>query len=236
MPRDNNSPNVPNESTSQTADVSAILAAAQSATVPAAPTGLPAHATGPQDKQQGGAFMGSDGRMLYKYEIDGETVILPKPLDKMEEQDFYNLPITLADLAPGRLPQNLTVTFRDPQWGGHWFNRKAREGQRVNEARSLGFIPANRDDCEMVSSNLNDEDGAIMDGDLVLMKIHKAKLFRKYAQWMEMAKVLGGKASYMNKAESQIGGAGDGKVGYFFTPQSNEPSGVGPVTHIPTIS
>ncbi len=233
MPRE-----IPQDAPSQSTvvDVNALLASAQAQTVSAAPTGMPAHATGPQEKQQGGAFMAGDGRMLYKYELDGETVILPKPIEKMTEQDFYNIPVSLADLAPGRLPQNLTVVFRDPQWAGHWFNRKARDGQRVNEARSLGFVPAQRDDCEMVSHSLNDEDGGIVDGDLVLMKIHKAKLYRKYAQWMEMAKILGGKDSYKNKAESQIGNSGDGKVGYFFTPQSNEPSGVGPVTHIPTIS
>jgi hypothetical protein len=215
-------------------DAEALLAAATSQTVSAAPSGIPAHAPGAEKSTNDGAFLAGDGRMMYKYTVDGETIVTPKPMDKMTEEDFYRLPVTLADMAPGRLPQNLTVIFRDPQWAGHWFNRKARDGQRVNEAKALGFVPATRDDCESVMQNLNDEDGAIMDGDLVLFKIHKAKLYRKYAQWMEMARTLGGKSSYMNRAESQVGGAGDGKVGYFFTPQSNEFSGVGPVTQIPT--
>jgi len=237
MPREDN--HLPQEPKELTVNPEELLKRAQSASVSAAPqTGIPAHAPQSDVPNGDGAFLGGDGRLLYRYTDDstGEVVILPKPLAQMKEQDWYSLPVSLADLSPGRLPQNLTVTARDPQWAFHWFNRKARDGQRVSEAKSLGFLPAHRDDCEMVSHSLNDEDGGVMDGDLVLMKIHKVKLYRKFAQWMEMAKVLGGKSSYLNKAESQIGGAGDGKVGYFFTPQSNEPSGVGPVTHIPTIS
>jgi hypothetical protein len=216
-----------------TIDPKELLAQVNASTV-SAPQGIPSHAPGASEKPQDGAFLGGDGRMLYKYTLDGEVVILPKPIEKMTEQDFYNLPVNLADLSSGRLPQNLTVIFKDPQWAGHWFNCKARDGQRVNEARALGFIPAKVEDCELVAKNINDDDGCIREGDLILMKIHKAKLFRKYAQWMEMAKVLGGKSSYMSKAESQIGGAGDGKVGYYYTPQASEFSGVGPVTMIPT--
>ena len=183
---------------------------------------------------KGGAFMAGDGRTLYKYVVGGETVILPKPIEQMSEQDFYNYLPSDIQAEAGRLPQNLTVKFRDPQWAGHWFNRKANQGQRVKEARAMGFIPATTDDCDWVPSEVNENDGAIIDNDLVLMKIHKALLFRKYKTWMDIAAQKGGKDSYMATAQANVGGSE--KVSHYFTPQSNEFSGVGPVTQIPVIS
>jgi hypothetical protein len=186
---------------------------------------------------QGGAFLAGDGRTLYKYKIDDQTVVLPKPIDKMTEEDFYSLPISLVDSQAGRVPQNLTVKFADPQWAGHWFNRKAQDGRRVSEAKALGYLPAKREDCEWVAHSVNDEDGAIIDNDLVLMKIHKAKLFLQYKVWMDTAKKLGGNASYKQTAENAVGGQGGGKVEHYFTPQATkEFSGLGAVTHLPTVS
>lgn len=188
----------------------------------------------PKAEPQGGAFLAGDGRMLYKYVIDDQTVILPKPIDQMSEEDFYSLPINPAGTMAGRLPQTLTVKFNDPQWAGHWFNRKAGEGRRVSEAKALGYIPAMREDCEWVAHSLNDEDGAIIDNDLVLMKIHKAKLYLQYKQWMDIARVKGGKTSYKQTAEGMVGISG-GKVDHFFTPQAEkEFQGLGSVTHLPT--
>jgi hypothetical protein len=197
---------------------------------------LPAKEPTPEKPEpQGGAFLAGDGRMLYKYKLDDQTVILPKPIAQMSEEDFYALPIDLAFSQAGRLPQTLTVKFRDPQWAGHWFNRKAGEGRRVSEAKALGYVPAMRDDCEWVSHSLNDEDGAIIDNDLVLMKIHKAKLYMQYKQWMDIAKIKGGKASYKQTAEGVLGGRAGGKVDHYYTPQAEkEYSGLGPVTHLPT--
>jgi hypothetical protein len=189
----------------------------------------------PKPEPQGGAYIHADGRTLYKYSLDGQTVILPKPLEQMSEEDFYQLPISLMDGQAGRLPQTLTVKFKDPQWAGHWFNRKAGDGRRVSEAKALGYVPASRDDCEWVAHSLNDEDGAIIDNDLVLMKIHKAKLYLQYKQWMDIARVKGGKASYLKTAEGALGAGGAGKVDHYFTPQAEkEYSGLGPVVQIPT--
>jgi hypothetical protein len=187
----------------------------------------------PKPEPQGGAFLAGDGRMLYKYTIDDQTIVLPKPIDQMSEEDFYQLPINLAGAQAGRLPQTLTVKFKDPQWAGHWFNRKAGDGRRVSEARALGYVPAMKDDCEWVAHSLNDEDGAIIDNDLVLMKIHKAKLFLQYKQWQDIAKLKGGKNSYKQTAEGVVGETG-GKVDHYFTPQAEEYSGVGPVKHMRT--
>src|ERR1700735_709400 len=99
-----------------------------------------------------GSFRGGDGRWLHKYKReDGNIVIFPKLLAEMTEEDFYALPISLLDGQAGRIPQTLTVKFRDPQWAGHWFQRKTQDGRRVSEARSMGYVPAKKEDCEWVS-------------------------------------------------------------------------------------
>lgn len=199
---------------------------------PSGPTNSPSSPT-----PEGGAFITGDGRMLYRYKIDGGEVVLPKPIEQMSEEDFYSMPISLTDTQAGRIPQDLTVKFVDPQWAGHWFNRKAQDGRRVSYARSRGYVPAKREDCEWVAHSLNDEDGAIIDNDLVLMKIHKAKLYLQFKENMDKAKVLGSKESYMHEAQGRIGVRGGDKVSHYLTPQAEkEFQGLGPVTHIPTVS
>jgi hypothetical protein len=152
----------------------------------------------------------------------------------MSEQDFYDhLPFSFGGAESQRLPQNLSVKFKDPQWAGHWFNRKANYGQRVSEAKAMGFVPAKREDCDWVAHSINDEDGAIVDNDLVLMKVHKLRLMQRVKTWMDEAVRKGGKAAYMETAQNS---AGSQKVSHYFTPQSNEFSGIGAVTQIPTVS
>jgi hypothetical protein len=216
---------------SSTFNLGEVLAEAGIKTVDALPAKEP---EAKKEEPQGGAFMAGDGRMMYKYNWNGETIVTPKPLEQMTEQDFYDLPVSLIGAEAGRLPQNLTVKWRDPHIAGHWFNRKAADGRRVSEAHALGYVPAKREDCEWVSSSLNDEDGAIIDNDLVLMKISKAKLFLQYKRWMDIAKIKGGKDSYKQTAEGVLGATG-GKVDHYFTAQATkEYSGLGQVTHIPT--
>lgn len=196
----------------------------------------PPEETPAKEEPQGGAFRSSDGRWLYKYVVGEDTIVLPKPLEQMSEEDFYSLPISMASSMPGRIPQNLTVKFKDPQWAGHWFNRKAQDGRRISEARALGFVPAKREDCEWIAHSLNDEDGAVMDNDLILMKIYKAKLFMQYKSWMDLARIKGGTKAYKQAGEGVVGNSG-GKVGHFLTPQAEqEYQGLGPVTQLNTVS
>jgi len=176
--------------------------------------------------------MGQDGRTYYKYFLDGdkgEVVVTPKPLEEMTEQDFYDMPISLFDGMAGRIPQNLTVTFKDPQWAGQWFNKKAGSGARVGVARSLGFEPAKKEDLASYFAGLNDADGAVEQHDLVLMKIHKFKLYIKYAEWIQKAKTRGGINKYKEQAENAMPSGGrKGLVGHYHTPQAlNEIQGLG---------
>lgn len=212
-----------------------IMQQVESKTIPSLPQ-KPAEAK-PAPDQNGKAFMASDGRMMYEYIVEGEKLITPKPIEEMTLEDFDRMAPTISDPQLGRIPQTLTVKFKDPQWAGHWFNRKAQDGRRISEARALGFVPAKREDCEWIAHSINDEDGAIMDNDLVLMKIHKAVLFAKYKQHMDMARIKGGKDSYKTQAEGSLPNGGADKVAVYYTPQAErEFSGLGPVTHIPTVS
>jgi hypothetical protein len=187
----------------------------------------------------GAQFMGQDGKWYYRYEIQGEIHVLPKPIEQMSEQDFFNLPITLYDQQIGRLPQDLTVKFKDPQWAGYWFNRKARDGVRVGQGKALGFVPAKKEDLEWYAPHLNDEDGGLINYDLVLMKIHKAKLYGVfYKQAMDQAKMRGGIDRYKTEAENTVrqGGGDLGKAPYYITPQAKEEfQGLGPVANLPTV-
>ena len=74
--------------------------------------------------------------------LDGQKVVLPKKIEEMTEQDFFDMPISSMDTQLGRMPQDLSVKFKDPQWAGYWFNKKAKDGQRVGVARAMGFVPA----------------------------------------------------------------------------------------------
>jgi hypothetical protein len=190
-------------------------------------------------KPAAGMFRAQDGRNLWRYDLNGETVILPKPIEQMTEEDFYTLPVSLADSMPGRVPQNLTVKFKDPQWAGYWFNKKAGGGARVSQARALGYVPATMDDVEAINAGLDDTNGAVEQHDLVLMKIHKAKLFLKYKEWIDKAKLMGGIDSYKNYADATVRNAGGDitKGNYYLTPQAKEEfQGVGPVVNLPTVA
>lgn len=190
-------------------------------------------------KPQDGMFIAGDGRKLWRYTVDGETHVYPKPVEEMSEQDFYNLAPDFSKMTTGRLPSNLSAVFKDPQWAGYWFNKSARSGVRVSEARSMGFIPATQDDIEMIVAGLDSKDGAIEQHDLVLMKIHKAKLYSRYAALIAAAKAKGGIDSYKNLAENEVMSHGGdiSKGRYYHTPQAKEEfQGLGPVVNMPTVA
>jgi len=219
-----------------------ILAAISDKKIDAAPPSVTSTPEGvKQPGIQSGAFLHkyADGSTatLYKYVIDGETVVTPKPIEQMSLEDFDLSPMSLASSSSSRIPQDLTVKFKDPQWAGQWFNSKAKDGRRVQIARTLGFVPAKIEDCEWVSHSLNDADGAITDGDLVLFKIHKARLLSFSKGNMDEARKAGNKDSYLSQAQGSVPGNNAGKVSHYFTNQANnEFSGLGPVVSNPETS
>jgi hypothetical protein len=187
----------------------------------------------PESIPQGAVLRDKSGRMMYRYEVDGNIVLLPKPVEQMKEQDYYDLPITLYDNQPGRIPQNLAVVFKDPQWAGHWFNKRAKEGLRVAEARSLGFQPAKKEDLDKYYLELNDKDGAIEQGDLVLMKTSKVNLYMRYKQSMDKALQAGGVSGYKNKANEMLNPANRAQEPFYVAEQAKkEFQGAGPLFNI----
>jgi hypothetical protein len=153
-----------------------------------------------------GSTIEADGKTWYRYHVDGEQLTLRKPLDQMTEDDWMRTPISLSSVQTSRIPQELTVKFRDPQWAARWFNKSAKDGVRLNQARYMGFVPAKRDDLEWVfnSSGISDADGAVEQGDLVLFKIHKAKLAVMLQKNFAEAAGRGTPQSYLSKTESSV--------------------------------
>jgi len=150
--------------------------------------------------------MGQDGRTYHEYKINGEKIVTVKPIEEMTEQDFYDLPISAYDAQAGRIPNNLTVEFHDPQIAGYWVNCHYNNGMRVVDARTRGFVPAKREDLKFVCTGLDDTDGAVKQagGDLILMKISKAKLFMRYKEFMDIARLRGGVDHYNSIANNAV--------------------------------
>jgi hypothetical protein len=200
------------------------------ANVPTVKTAPVAPEKPPVPIPQGAMFRDKGGKMLYRYEIDGRVHLLPKPYEQMKEQDYYNLPITLYDEMPGRIPQNLNVTFKDPQWAGYWFNKHAKDGRRVAEGRSMGFTPAKKEDLDKYCLELNDQDGAVEQGDLVLMKTHKVNLYLRLKESLDKAKRAGGVENFKTTAATGMNPANVAKDPYYIAEQAKqEYQGVGPV-------
>jgi hypothetical protein len=218
----------PGSSPQNPVSVDQLLREANVPTVKTAPPATPDKPSAPIP--QGAMFRDKSGKMMYRYELDGKVIVLPKPYEQMSEQDYYNLPVTLYDQLPGRIPQNLTVTFKDPQWGGHWFNKSAKDARRIAEARSLGFVPAKLSDLQNYHIELTDQDGAVEQGDLVLMKCHKALLYLRYKESMDKAKRSGGVEHFKSEANTKLSPANIDKDPYYVAEQAKQEfQGVGPV-------
>jgi hypothetical protein len=102
-----------------------------------------------------------------------------KPIGEMTEQDFYRLPVVLNS-RPQQAMTELHVVFKDPAYTGHWFNWKAKQPDRVAQAYMQGFTACTKDDVEACHIRTTDENGSLVYGDLVLMKIPKAILWGGY--------------------------------------------------------
>ena len=101
---------------------------------------------------------------------------------------------------------------------------------RINELRSQGFVPAKKEDLEFVAVDTNDQDGAVIQNDVILMKIHKAKLFARYKNWMDIARKRGGSEQYRQIAAAN---ASNQNLSFYLTPQAkNEFQGIGPVQNM----
>lgn len=104
-----------------------------------------------------------------------------KPVSEMTEADFYRIPVKLMARNRAAMTE-LNVVFKDPNMTGHWFNVKHKDGMRVSQAYMQGFTACTKEDVEFSHSKTTDENGSLVMGDLVLLKISKA------AKWGGMYK------------------------------------------------
>lgn len=102
-----------------------------------------------------------------------------KSIGELTEQDFYRLPVVLKARDTANMTE-LHVVFKDPSMTGHWFNWKSKQPDRVAQAHMQGFTACTKDDVEACHIKTSDENGSLVYGDLVLMKISKAQLWGGY--------------------------------------------------------
>lgn len=138
-----------------------------------------------------------------------------KSIGDMTEQEFYRLPVKLI----ARNTQGMTelnVVFKDPAMTGHWFNAKAKEGMRVQQGYMQGFTACTKDDVVICHSKATDENGAIVQGDLVLLKIPKMVLWSRYKENQETAKARVNRAMHDPNSASRPGDDSLPRSGEFF--------------------
>ena len=171
-------------------------------------------------------ILATDGvTVLYKYEMDGyPPVVTRKKLEELTFEDMAESNFSLYENTPNRLPQNLTIEFKDPQWAGHWFNRKSRDGYRVDRAVNQlgGWQPAKRSDLKYSLKGLKDTDGAVEDGDLVLLKIPKWILFAQCKEWMDEARKRGGINRFAGEAQGPLSPRQKSKIDFYLSEQATE--------------
>lgn len=102
-----------------------------------------------------------------------------KSIGDMTEADFMRIPVKLKARNTAAMTE-LNVIFKDPSMTGRWFNHKHKDGMRVQQAFMMGFTPCTKEDVDLCHARSTDENGSLVMGDLVLMKISKAMLWGGY--------------------------------------------------------
>lgn len=102
-----------------------------------------------------------------------------KSIGEMTEADFYRVPVKLI-ARDTIVSTELTVQLKDPSMVCRWFNYKAQNGSSVERARYRGYTPCTKEDVEYAHATATDDAGALVMGDLVLMKIAKVVQFGQF--------------------------------------------------------
>ena len=141
-----------------------------------------------------------------------------KSIGDMTEADFMRIPIKLMARNKAAMTE-LNVIFKDPAMTGRWFNHKHKDGMRVQQAFMMGFTPCTKDDVELCHARSTDENGSLVMGDLVLMKISKAMLWGGYYKDnVDKAKARVNKA--MNDPSAARLPNAEAPQGEYFVPQN----------------
>lgn len=103
---------------------------------------------------------------------------------------------------PLQIPSYLDVFPKDPTVAFRWVNFKGGEGRQFFFAKSFGFVNASLEDCanEIDPVMVKNQDGGLICGDLLLMKINKLKLFAQYKSNVLKANALADSSNLHDKA------------------------------------
>jgi len=151
-------------------------------------------------------------------------------LRALKESDILTSDMIVAlDL---QLPNFLDVRPKDPIYVLYWGNRKydGEDGNRLEKLKSIGFVNACTEDIDSpLSDRMNIDNGAIVSGDLILLKINKAILWGIYKANLQKANRIHTKKNVHREAleagkkelRSQLRSAGvspslyEGKLGMY---------------------
>jgi hypothetical protein len=132
------------------------------------------------------------------------TRLSGKSIGDLTQDEFDRIPIKLSARTTQGMTE-LSVIFKDPSMTGHWFNRKAKEGLRVQQAYMQGFTACTKADVEMCHATTSDENGSLVQGDLVLLKIPKIVLWSRQKDYQETAKARVNRAMNDPRAAARPG-------------------------------
>lgn len=127
-----------------------------------------------------------------------------KSIGELTEDEFMRIPVKLA-VVNKYSNTDLHVVFKDQAMTGCWVNFKHEHGNRVTRAYNQGFTACTKEDVELCSARSTDENGSLVSGDLVLLKIPKIMLWSFRKQHVETAKARVNRAYQDPKAASLNG-------------------------------
>jgi hypothetical protein len=139
--------------------------------------------------------------------VDEVEKLSGKPIGELTEAEFMRIPVKLA-VVNKYSNTDLHVVFKDPAMTGCWINFKHEHGNRVTRAYNQGFTACTKQDVDACSARATDENGSLVSGDLVLLKIPKIILWSMRKQNQETAKARVNKA-YQDPRAAALRGDSD---------------------------
>jgi len=94
--------------------------------------------------------------------------VSPKTLNKFALEDFMRASVVAR---PVRLPNNLDVRSKDPNYRLRWVEFKSEDGRRFNDCLNMGFRIAKKEEVVGLNSTLKQDADGIKYNDVVLMII-----------------------------------------------------------------
>jgi hypothetical protein len=110
-----------------------------------------------------------------------------KSIGNITEEDFYRVPINFV-AQNTMYSTELSVIMKDPAMTCRWFNKNHRDGAMVQQALYRGYQPCTKEDVELCHATASDVNGALVMGDLVLLKMSKVRHFSALKKNAETAK------------------------------------------------